>query len=153
MTSIADSAVTIQASSPSVPSTPAWFGDVVLIAHSLRTQNIPSAIAERVRFARRRFGHVRGSLTDVSRAREALPEASNARVARLLPTSTSLCPGRSLARFGRERLPARSTLSRFFAALPPEPLEVLRCRLLDDLLAPPAARGGASRAGGSHREA
>jgi hypothetical protein len=53
MTSIADSAVTIQVSSHSVPSTPAWLGEVVLIVHSLRKQNVPSAIAERVRFARR----------------------------------------------------------------------------------------------------
>jgi hypothetical protein len=32
MTSIADGSVRIQISSESVPSTPAWFGEVVLIA-------------------------------------------------------------------------------------------------------------------------
>jgi hypothetical protein len=38
MTSIADSAVTIQTSSQSHPSTPAWLGEVSLIAHYLRQQ-------------------------------------------------------------------------------------------------------------------
>jgi hypothetical protein len=33
MTSIADSTVTIQTSSQSVPSTPSWFGQVTIIAH------------------------------------------------------------------------------------------------------------------------
>jgi hypothetical protein len=42
-----------------------------------------------------------------------------------------------MALFGRERLPARSTLSRFLAALPPEPVEALRALFLSDLLARP----------------
>jgi len=57
MTSIADSAVTIQTSSQSVPSTPAWLGEVTLIAHHLHRQGVFAAIEEQVRFARRRFGH------------------------------------------------------------------------------------------------
>ena len=40
-----------------------------------------------------------------------------------------------MALFGRERLPARSTLSRFLAALSPEPVEALRSLFLSDLLA------------------
>jgi hypothetical protein len=42
--------------------------------------------------------------------------------------------------FGRGRLPARSTLSRFLAALTPEPVEALRSLFLDDLLARPLAQ-------------
>jgi hypothetical protein len=40
-----------------------------------------------------------------------------------------------MALFGRDRLPARSTLSRFLAALTPEPVEALRSLFLEDLLA------------------
>ena len=38
---------------------------------------------------------------------------------------------------GRDRLPDRSTLSRFLAALPQEPVEALRTLFLDDLLLRP----------------
>ena len=57
MTSIADGTVIIQTSAESVPSTPSWFGEVVLIVEHLRKQGVFSKINERVRFARRRFGH------------------------------------------------------------------------------------------------
>jgi hypothetical protein len=57
MTSIVDGSVIIQASSQSVPWTPSWFGEVALIVQHLRKQGVLSAICERVRFARRRFGH------------------------------------------------------------------------------------------------
>src|SRR5262245_26916657 len=42
-----------------------------------------------------------------------------------------------MALFDRDRLPARSTLSRFLAALTEEPVEALRTLFLDDLLARP----------------
>ncbi len=56
MTSIADGSVSIQTSSASIPSTPSWFGEVVLLAAHLRKHGVLSKISERVRFARRRFG-------------------------------------------------------------------------------------------------
>src|SRR5947207_15692645 len=56
MISIADGSVGIQTSSESVPATPSWFGEVVLMAAYLRKQDVLTKIAERVRFARRRFG-------------------------------------------------------------------------------------------------
>ncbi|SRR6266699_5491348 len=56
MISIASSPVTIQTSAQSVPSTPGWMGEVTLIAHHLRKLGVLSAMAEQVRFARRRFG-------------------------------------------------------------------------------------------------
>src|SRR5260370_23958793 len=49
--------VTIQTSSQSIPSVPSWFGEVAVIAHTLRRLNVLATIEERVRFARRRFGH------------------------------------------------------------------------------------------------
>ena len=51
------SPVTIQTASQSVPSTPSWFGEVTVIAQYLRHLGVLSALEERVRFARRRFGH------------------------------------------------------------------------------------------------
>jgi hypothetical protein len=57
MTSIADGSVIIQTSSESVASTPSWFGEVVLMTAHLRKHDVLTKIAERVRFARRRFGH------------------------------------------------------------------------------------------------
>jgi hypothetical protein len=61
MSSIADSAVSTQTSSQSVPSTPSWFGEVALIASYLRCQDILSALEEQVRLARHRFGHYEGA--------------------------------------------------------------------------------------------
>ncbi len=49
--------VTIQAFSESAPAPPAWFGEVVLMAEYLRKHGVLTKISERVRFARRRFGH------------------------------------------------------------------------------------------------
>ncbi len=56
MNSIIDSAVTIQTSCQSVPSTPSWFGEVVLVVQYLRRHDILTALTKRVCFARRRFG-------------------------------------------------------------------------------------------------
>src|SRR5207244_12692429 len=56
MTSIADGSVRIQTSSECAASPPSWFGEVVLMAAHLRKHDVLTQIAERVRFARRRFG-------------------------------------------------------------------------------------------------
>ena len=61
MTSISYSPVTIQTSSQSVPATPSWFGEDVLIVHYLRKLGVLDALAEQVRFARRRFGRYEGA--------------------------------------------------------------------------------------------
>ena len=47
-----------------------------------------------------------------------------------------------MALFDRDQLPARSTLSRFLAALTMEPVEALRSLFLDDLLARPLTNEG-----------
>ncbi len=56
MTNITDNTVKIQTTSESNTSTPAWFGEVVLISRYLQKHDILSKINEHVRFARKRFG-------------------------------------------------------------------------------------------------
>src|SRR5438552_2942683 len=131
MNSITDGSVIIQTSSESVPSTPPWFGEVALLVRHLRQQGVLSAIGERVRFARRRFGHYDvidfvAVLFGYAISSERTLEAFYQRLPPFAPTFMAL--------FGRDRLPARSTLSRFLAALTWEPVEVLRSLFLEDLL-------------------
>jgi hypothetical protein len=137
MNSIADGSLIIQTSSQSVPSTPPWFGEVALMAQHLRKQDILSTICERVRFARRRFGHyevidfvavLSGYAISGERTLEAFYE-------RLHPFAPAF-----MALFGRERLPARSTLSRFLVSLTQAAVEALRTLFLEDLLARPLNR-------------
>src|SRR5579864_7379445 len=134
MTSIANSVVAIQTSPQAIPSPPAWFGELTMIARFLQQQGVLAAIAERVRFARRRFGRYEvidfvavlfGYAISGERTLEAFYQ-------HVQPFATAF-----MALFGRERLPARSTLSRFLAALPPEPVEALRSLFLSDVLASP----------------
>jgi hypothetical protein len=139
MDSIADGSVIVQSSCQSAPSPPPWFGEVALIVQHLRKHKILSTIAERVRFTRRRFGHYEvidfvvvlfGYAISGERTLEAFYQ-------RMYPFASAF-----MALFGRERLPARSTLSRFLAALPPEPVEALRALFLSDLLARPLVPEG-----------
>ena len=139
MSSIADSSVTIQASYQSVPSTPCWLGEVTLIARYLRCRGALAALEEQVRFARRRFGHYEvidfvavliGYAISGERTLEAFYE-------RLQPWASAF-----IVLFGHDRLPARSTLSRFLAALTPELVEALRTLFLADLLARPLDKEG-----------
>src|SRR6266699_2511747 len=134
MTSIAHSPVSIQTSEHSAPLPPPWFGEVVLIAAHLRKQGVFDAITQQVHFARRRFGRYEvidfvavlfGYAISGERTLEAFYEP-------LLPFAEPF-----MALFGRDRLPARSTPSRFLTALTPEPVEALRTLFLDDLLARP----------------
>ncbi|HEY1348637.1 MAG TPA: hypothetical protein VGF67_03315 [Ktedonobacteraceae bacterium] len=132
MTSIAASSVPIQTSSPSVPSVPVWFGEITLLASHLSQQKTFERINEPVRFARRRFGRsevldflagVFGSAVSGERTLEAFYE-------QLQPWATPF-----LALFERDLLPARSTLSRFLAALDQAALEAVRTLFLQDVFA------------------
>lgn len=134
MTSIADGAVNIQTTSESNPSTPSWFGEVVVISSYLRKHGVLSKITEQVRFARRRFGRYEvidflavlfGYAISGERTLEEFYES-------LQPFAVAF-----MALFDRDQLPARSTLSRFLAALTEAPVEALRTLFLDDLLARP----------------
>src|SRR5438105_5399714 len=134
MTSIADVSVRIQTSPESVPATPSWFGEVVLIIPYLRKQGVLSAISSQVRLARRRFGRYEvidflavlfGYAISGERTLEAFYE-------QLLPLAQPF-----MALFERENLPSRSALSRFLASLTPTATEALRTLFLADLLARP----------------
>jgi hypothetical protein len=136
MTSIAYSPVSIQASAHSAPALPGWFGEVTLLACHLQRQGVLAAIAEQVRFARRRFGRYElidfvAVLIGYASSGERTLEAF---YARLQPWASAF-----MALFGRDHLPARSTLSRFLAALDQAAVEALRTRFLADLLARPLA--------------
>src|SRR6266849_5274883 len=127
MTSITHSIVSIQASAQSVPSTPSWLGEVALIVHHLQRQGVLAAIEEQVRFARRRFGRYEvidflAVLLGYAISSERTLEAFYARIN---PWASAF-----MALFGRDRLPARSPLSRFLASLDQtavESLPRLRC--------------------------
>jgi len=56
MTSIANGSVKIQTTSESNISTPAWFGEIVVISSYLQKHKVLNKINEQVRFARKRFG-------------------------------------------------------------------------------------------------
>lgn len=131
------SPVEIQTTAQSLPSTPSWFGEVVLIVEYLRKHGILTKISEGVRFARRRMGHYEvidflavlfGYAISGERTLGAFYE-------RLQPFAVPF-----MAVFDRDQLPARSTLSRFLAALTMEPVEALRALFLDDLLARPLTK-------------
>ena len=134
MTSIADGSVCIQTSSAANFSTPSWFGEIVLMAAYLRKHDVLNKISEHVRFTRRRFGHYEmidflavlfGYAISGERTLEEFYK-------HLQPFAVPF-----MALFGRDRLPSRSALSRFLAALTEVPVEALRTLFLDDLLGRP----------------
>jgi hypothetical protein len=134
MTSIADGSVNIQTTSESNVSTPSWFGEVVVISRHLQKHKVLNKINEQVRFARKRFGCYEvidflavlfGYAISGERTLEEFYQ-------RLQPLAVPF-----MALFERDRLPSRSALSRFLAALTEEPVEALRALFLDDLLARP----------------
>jgi hypothetical protein len=134
MTSIADGSVDIQTTSESNVSIPSWFGEVVLISRYLQKHHVLNKINGQVRFARKRFGRYEivdflvvlfGYAISGERTLEEFYQ-------RLQPFAVPF-----MALFERDRLPSRSALSRFLAALTEEPVETLRALFLDDLLVRP----------------
>ena len=134
MTSIADGSVIIQTSSEFVPCPPPWFGEVARLPQHLRNQGVLAALKERVCLARSRAGQYEvidflavlfGYAISGERTLEAFYQ-------RLSPFADPF-----MAIFDRERLPSRSALSRFLAALTWTCTEALRTLFLDDLLARP----------------
>ncbi len=131
---MAQTPVTIQASSASVFSVPSWFGEVVLIAAYLHKQGVLTRISERARLARPRFGQYEvidflavlfGYAISGENTLESFYEA-------LSPFA-----GPFMALFGRDQLPSRSALSRWLAALTQSVVEALRMVFLEDGLSRP----------------
>src|SRR5260370_810840 len=118
------------ASGESVHLPTSWFGEVVLLTAHPRKLHVLTNIAERVRFARRRFGRYEvidflailfGYAISGERTLETFYE-------RLQPFAVPF-----MALFERDRLPSRSALSRFLAALTEVPVDALRTLFLEDL--------------------
>jgi hypothetical protein len=105
------------------PSVPAWYAEVVMMAHHLATNGLLEAFAQQVHLVRGRFGCYEpidflalllGYAISGERTLEAFFE-------RLAPFETAF-----MALFGRRRLPHRSSLSRFLAAVDRPCLEAFR---------------------------
>lgn len=125
-------AVTIQITPNSVPSTPSWMGEVGVVAQVLFHGGILKALEEHVRFARARFGHydlIDFAVVLIGYALSGEPTLK-AFYERLLPFAEIF-----MTLFGRHRLPSRSALSRFLAALDQATVEALRTLFQNDLVA------------------
>src|SRR5712692_7769083 len=106
--------VSIQSEASPIPSVPAWFGEVALIAHTLTRLGLLAKISDEVRFARKRFGTfevIDFVVVLIGYTISGEPTLA-AYYERLQPFATAF-----MALFGRTQLPHRSTLSRFLAAL------------------------------------
>jgi len=124
--------VTIQIAPESAPSTPSWLAEVVAVAQMLTHVGILKAVQQRVRFSRVRFGHyevIDFVVVLIGYAVSGEPTLK-AYYERLMPFA-----GAFMALFGRDRLPDRSTLSRFLAALNQTTVEALRTLFQEDLVA------------------
>ncbi len=124
--------VTIQITSESKPSTPSWMGEVAAFAQILEHTGTLKVVQNQVRFARARFGHY-----DLIDFVAVLIGYILSGEPTLLAFYERLAPFAEpfMALFGRNRLPHRSTLSRFLAALDPASVEGLRSLFQKDWLA------------------
>ena len=134
MTSIADGAVKIQTTPESNIATPSWFGEVVWISKYLHTQGVLTKINEQLRFTRKRFGcyEIIDFLAVLFGYAISGERTLGGVYERIEPFAVPF-----MALFERDRLPSRSALSRFLAALTEIPVEALRTLFLDDLLSRP----------------
>lgn len=124
------SPVRFQVDPTSVFSLPSWMEEVAAVAHMLSQTGIISALEEQVQFARARFGTydtIDFVIVLVSYALSGEPTLA-AFYDRLAPFADDVA-----ALFHRQRLPSRSALSRFLAALDEKTLEALRTQFLSDL--------------------
>jgi hypothetical protein len=124
--------VTIQITPESKPAIPCWMGEVAAFAQILTHTGILKQIQEQVRFARTRFGQY-----DLIDFVVVLIGYILSGEPTLLAFYERLAPWASpfMALFGRNRLPHRSTLSRFLAALDQSTVEALRTRFHEEVLA------------------
>ncbi len=126
------SPLTIQITSEAQPSTPSWMAEVAAFAQVLTHTGMLKTIAEQVRFARARFGQydlIDFAVVLISYILSGEPTLL-AFYERLAPWADAF-----MALFGRNRLPHRSTLSRFLAALDQASVEALRTLFQNDVLA------------------
>src|SRR2546421_4817169 len=133
--------VTIQITPQSTPSPPSWMGEVAAFAQVLSHVGMLKAIQNHVQFARARFGTYDTMDFVVVLLGYALSGECTLQAfyERLSPFADVF-----MALFERERLPDRSTLSRFLSALDQTTVEALRTQFQEDLVArsPLASVGG-----------
>ncbi len=118
-----DPVVHIQVDPMNSPSTPPWFGEVVVVAHALQQHGTLKAIQERVRLVRARMGKYElidfvamliGYAVSGERTLQAFCE-------RAQPFAAAF-----MALFGRADFPDPATLSRYLAVLDQPCVEALR---------------------------
>jgi hypothetical protein len=139
--SMTHSSLLIQITPESLPSAPSWLGEVAVVAQMLKHTGLLHAIQDHVQFARARFGNSDTIDFVVVLLGYAL---SGERTLKAYYTRLSPFADAFMALFGRDRLPDRSTLSRFLAALDQVTVEALRTLFQADLVArtPFASVGG-----------
>jgi hypothetical protein len=129
MSVVATAPVAIHTCPQDVPSLPAWFAEVTLLAHHLAQRGILDALCDQVHLARGRMG--RYEVIDFLAILFGYAISGEPTFAafyeRLAPFA-----GPFMALFGREQLPHRSTLSRFLAAMDTSCLEALRALFEQD---------------------
>jgi hypothetical protein len=116
-------AVDMQSCPQDVPSIPAWFPEVVILARHFAQRGLIETISNQVQLARGRAGHYDvidfvALLLGYAASSEPTLETF---FERLAPFAAPF-----MALFGRDRLPHRSTLSRFLADVDPACLQALR---------------------------
>jgi len=144
MSSIASSAVTIQTSPQSVPSTPSWLGEVAVMAHYLSHLALLEKIMLEVRFSRKRFGTYDTIdflcvLIGYTLSGEATLKGFYERLQPFAPPCMAL--------FGRSELPSRAALSRFLSAIDQPAVEALRALFQKELVARPLTEESQSTGG------
>src|SRR5207244_11117320 len=120
---ISNPCIEVQTTTENRFSVPAWFAEVVIIARYLEKQGLLEAFAQQVRLVRGRFGNYEP--IDFLALLIGYAISGERTLAdffdRLAPFETAF-----MALFGRRRLPHRSSLSRFLAAVDRPCLEAFR---------------------------
>jgi hypothetical protein len=148
MSVVATASIEIQTCPQDVPSLPAWFAEVTLVARHLVQRGILDALCDQVHLARGRAGEYEvidflAVLFGYAISGEPTLEAF---FERLAPFARPF-----MALFGREQLPHRATLSRFLAAIDEPCVQALRTLFEQDYLQhgfSPEQFGGLSDRGG-----
>src|SRR6266436_7372168 len=116
MSRIASSAVTIQTSPQSVPSTPSWLGEVAVVGHYLIHLGLLEKIVQEVRFSRKRFGTY--ETIDFICVLIGYTLSGEATLKEFYERLTHFA-SQFMVLFGRSELPSRAALSRYLKALVP----------------------------------
>src|SRR5437899_9709403 len=118
--SMTHSSLLIQITPESLPSAPAWLGEVAVVAQMLKHTGLLNAIQDHVQFARARFGHydtIDFVVVLLGYALSGEPTLQSF-YERLTPFAEVF-----MTLFDRHHLPSRSALSRFLSSIDHATLE------------------------------